>query len=64
MPTALVCCPVPGAQVLKLAKAGHPIFTAVNDLTDVEVIDLPTDHWPMWSRTVALADAIVQAASH
>lgn len=62
VPTSLICCSLPTSQVLELAKAGHPMFSAVNDLTDVEAIDLPTGHWPMWSRPKDLADAIATAA--
>lgn len=38
------------------------MFVAVNDLIDVQTIDLPTGHWPMWSRPEELANAIATAA--
>ncbi|MCZ2816152.1 alpha/beta fold hydrolase [Modestobacter sp. VKM Ac-2984] len=63
VPTTLVCCSIPSAQVLELARAGHPVFAEVADLEQLEVIDLPTGHWPMWSRPRDLADAIRSAAS-
>lgn len=61
--TTLVCCSIPGAQVLELARAGHPMFAEVAVLADLEVVDLPTGHWPMWSRPGVLAEVIRAAAS-
>ena len=60
--TTLVCCSIPGAQVLELAQTGHPMFTEVANLEHVDVIDLPTGHWPMWSRPRDLAKAIQSEA--
>lgn len=61
--TTLVCCSISGAQVLEMARAGHPMFAEVAKLETLDVIDLPTGHWPMWSRAGDLADAIRSAAS-
>lgn len=46
----------------ELAGAGHPMFTEVARLDEVEFVDLPTGHWPMWSRPRDLADVIAIAA--
>lgn len=62
VPTTMICCSMPSAQVLELASTGHPMFRAVAQLRDVDLVDLPTGHWPMWSRPQELADAI-RAAS-
>lgn len=62
VPTTLVCCSITGAQVRELARAGHPVFAEVAHLEDVDVVDLPTGHWPMWSRPGDLA-AIIRAAA-
>lgn len=61
--TTLVCCSIPGAQVLELARAGHAMFAEVANLEHLDVIDLPTGHWPMWSRPRDLAEAIHLAVS-
>ncbi|MCR2792248.1 alpha/beta hydrolase [Microbacterium sp. zg.Y625] len=63
VPTTLVCCSIPSAQVLELARAGHPMFADVAHLEHLDVIDLPTGHWPMWSRPRELAEVIQSAAS-
>lgn len=58
VPTTLVCCSISGAQIIELARSGHPMFSEVATLTDAEFIDLPTGHWPMWSRPLDLAQII------
>jgi pimeloyl-ACP methyl ester carboxylesterase len=62
VPTTLVCCSLPSAQV-ELARAGHPMFAEVAHLEHLDVVDLPTGHWPMWSRPGDLATAIASAAA-
>ncbi len=62
VPTTLVCCSLPSAQVRELAVTGHPMFADVARLTRVENVDLPTGHWPMWSRPGDLAEVILAAA--
>ncbi|UKA49324.1 alpha/beta hydrolase [Arthrobacter sp. FW305-123] len=61
--TTLVCCSIPGAQVLELARTGHAMFAEVANLEHLDVIDLPTGHWPMWSRPRDLAKVIQSASS-
>lgn len=63
VPTTLVCCSIPGAQVMELAQAGHPMFAEVASLQRLDVIDLPTGHWPMWSRPEELTDVIAAVAA-
>ena len=62
VPTTLVCCSISGEQVMELVKAGHPMFAEVANLERVDVVDLSTGHWPMWSRPRDLAE-IIRAAS-
>lgn len=61
--TTLVCCSIPSAQVLELARAGHAMFAEVANIEHLDVLDLPTGHWPMWSRPGDLAKVIQSAAS-
>ncbi|WZH37126.1 MAG: alpha/beta hydrolase [Microbacterium enclense] len=62
VPTTLVCCSLPSAQVHELAGTGHPMFADVARLTRTESVDLPTGHWPMWSRPRDLAEVLLAAA--
>ncbi|GAA1815359.1 alpha/beta hydrolase [Agromyces neolithicus] len=63
VPTTLICCSIPSAQVLDMARGGHPMFAEVANLQNVDVIDFPTGHWPMWSRPRDLAQVIQSEAS-
>lgn len=63
VPTTMVCCSISGEQVMELAQAGHPMFAEVANLEHVDIVDLPTGHWPMWSRPRDLATVIRSAAS-
>jgi pimeloyl-ACP methyl ester carboxylesterase len=61
--TTLVCCSFPSAQVLELARSGHPMFAPIAELERVDVVDLSTGHWPMWSRPQDLAQLILRKAA-
>ena len=63
VPTTLVCCSMPSEQVLELARSGNAMFAEVANLEHLDVVDLPTGHWPMWSRAGDLAQAIQSEAS-
>lgn len=63
VPTTLVCCSLCSAQVTELSEAGHPMFAEVAQLAEVDQVDLPTGHWPMWSRPADLARIIHDAAA-
>lgn len=64
VPTTLVCCSIPSSQVLELVKAGHPMFAEVAKLKSVHYVDLPTGHWPMWSRPADLAHALASESTN
>jgi pimeloyl-ACP methyl ester carboxylesterase len=64
VPATFVCCSMPSSQVLDLVKAGHPMFAEVANLKSVRWVDLPTGHWPMWSRPADLAHILASEASH
>ena len=63
VPTTLVCCSILSAQMMELANSGHPMFAEVARLENMDLVDLPTGHWPMWSRPADLAGVIAAAAS-
>lgn len=39
------------------------MFAEVAELDHLDVVDLPTGHWPMWSRPGDLAELIRAVAS-
>ncbi|CAH0249568.1 hypothetical protein SRABI76_03206 [Microbacterium oxydans] len=61
VPTTIIACSFPAALVLQLAQDGDPMMAEVAHLRELELVDLPTGHWPMWSRPEDLAAAIAAA---
>lgn len=64
VPTTVIACSFPSAVMMQMAREGHPMMAEVATLRDLELVDLPTGHWPMWSRPADLAAAIATAADH
>ena len=60
MPATVVCCSIPSAVVAQATD--QPMFAPLQDLTDVTYVDLPTGHWPMWSKPEELATVIEEVA--
>ncbi|WP_029663346.1 alpha/beta fold hydrolase [Cellulomonas sp. KRMCY2] len=61
VPVTLICTSMPSTLIRELVAAGQ-LPAELPDMTDVEYVDLPTGHWPMFSRPVDLAHAIAEAA--
>ena len=56
---------MPGTMLLiglAITVASSGMIAEVADLETLDVVDLPTGHWPMWSRPEDLARAVVAAA--
>jgi pimeloyl-ACP methyl ester carboxylesterase len=64
VPSTIIACSYPCEVMMQMAREGHSMMAEVATLRDVELIDLPTGHWPMWSRPADLASAIATAAGH
>ncbi|MEC3958737.1 alpha/beta hydrolase [Nocardia sp. CDC153] len=63
VPTTVICCSFPSELVLRLRDSGEePMFHELRNL-DADYLDLPTGHWPMWSKPVELAEMIHEAAT-
>jgi len=62
VPSTIIACSFSSEVVMQMAREGHPMMAEVATLRDVELVDLPTGHWPMWSRPTDLASAIAKAA--
>lgn len=62
VPATVVCTSLPSEALQTMAHHGPPLHTELGDLDDVTWVDLPTGHWPMFSRPAELARVI--AAAH
>ena len=55
VPSIVVCASMSSNQIKAAVEAGHPWVGELAELRDVSYVDLPTGHWPMWSRARELA---------
>ncbi|MPV37164.1 alpha/beta fold hydrolase [Georgenia subflava] len=60
VPVTVVCCTIPAGVLRDAIDAGEP-WAAELLGADVELVDMPTGHWPMFSRPFDLAEAILGA---
>lgn len=63
VPTTIVCCEFPSAQVAEWIAAGVPFVREVAALHDVDYVDLPTGHWPQFTRPAELARVLADAVA-
>ncbi len=63
IPSTVICTGFPSEQVKAYAEEHNPAWLAgLAELRNVTWIDLPTSHWPMWSRPQELAAIIGDVA--
>lgn len=63
VPGTVVCTAFSAADYRSYAEEGMSFLAGLLQHRRLTLVDLPTGHWPMWSRPVELADIIAQAAS-
>jgi pimeloyl-ACP methyl ester carboxylesterase len=62
VPSTVVCTAFPSAEYRAAAQQGFAFLGGLKDLRDVGYVDLPTSHWPMWSRPDELAAILAKIA--
>ncbi len=62
VPTTVVCTAFTSEQYKDGVKEGWGFLAGLAELRDVTYVDLPTSHWPMWSRPRELAAIIGEVA--
>ncbi len=61
VPATVICCEFPADMIRDLMGKGHPYVAELARLTDYELVDLPTGHWPQLTKPRELATAILAA---
>jgi pimeloyl-ACP methyl ester carboxylesterase len=64
VPSTVICSSFPSEQIREWVKEGYAWLAGLAELRDVTYVDLPTSHWPMWSRPQELAAVIGDVARH
>jgi pimeloyl-ACP methyl ester carboxylesterase len=62
VPSTVVCTGFTSEQVKAAVDEGYAWLGGLTELRDVTYVDLPTSHWPMWSRPRELAAIIGDVA--
>jgi hypothetical protein len=62
LPTTVICTAFTSEQYREAVEAGYAFVRGLTELRDVTWVDLPTSHWPMWSRPAELAEIIGEVA--
>ena len=60
VPLTVICTAFNAEQYQDAAAQGVRYFVALDDFADVDYVDLPTGHWPMWSKPAELAELIAE----
>jgi pimeloyl-ACP methyl ester carboxylesterase len=59
VPITVIACEFPTAMLQKWMRQGHPGAHELAKMRDVDYLDLPTGHWPQFTRPKELATAIL-----
>ncbi len=62
IPSTVICTAFSSDDYKDGVKEGYPFLAGLAELRNVTYVDLPTSHWPMWSRPAELAAIIGDVA--
>ena len=63
IPSTVICTAYTAAEYQEYAKQGMGFLAGLLEVRNITYVDLPTSHWPMWSRPVELARIIGEVAT-
>ena len=61
VPATVIACEFPSSLLTEWIDAGHPYVAELARINGVEFVDLPTGHWPQFTRPAELGAAILAA---
>lgn len=59
VPAAVITCEMSEQTLRELIAANHPYVAELAAMKDYEIVELPTGHWPMFTRPEELARLVV-----
>ena len=59
VPVTVIACEFPSAKLQEWMEQGHPYVRELAKIREVDYIDLPTGHWPQFTRPQELGRAIL-----
>ncbi len=63
IPTTVIARAFTSQEYKDAVKEGYPWLAGLTEVRDITWVDLPTSHWPMWSRPQELAAIISDVAT-
>jgi pimeloyl-ACP methyl ester carboxylesterase len=61
VPATVIACEFPSSMLREWIDGGHPFVAELARMRDVEYVDLPTGHWPQFTKPAELGRAILAA---
>ena len=61
VPITVITCEYPAEQLRAMMAQSHPYLAELAKVHSAELVDLPTGHWPQFTKPAELAKAIVEA---
>lgn len=63
VPTTVICTAFTSEDYKDAIEKGYDFVVGLRDVRNITWVDLPTSHWPMWSRPTELAEIIGNIAT-
>ncbi|HTX28163.1 MAG TPA: alpha/beta hydrolase [Streptosporangiaceae bacterium] len=63
VPVTVIACEFPSSKLREWMEQGHPYVRELAKIREVDYVDLPTGHWPQFTRPEELGQAIVASIS-
>ncbi|CAM2802530.1 alpha/beta hydrolase [Saccharomonospora xinjiangensis] len=60
VPATVIACEFSSDVVRDMLAQGHPMAAELGKIRDVELVDVPTGHWPQFTKPAELAEAILR----
>ena len=61
VPATVIACEFPSSMLTEMIAGGHPYVAELGRVRDVDYVDLPTGHWPQFTKPAELGAAILAA---
>ena len=61
VPVTVITCEFPSAMMQEWIAGGHPYVREIAKIKDYQLVDLPTGHWPQFTRPTELGQLIAEA---